>query len=184
MPSWSELVGFLSYYGFTPESVTPLVVVGYVLYTLINRRLSQVKDRTDEIEKCVVELQGVLRNKYQLQFQQSVASKYGQAHSPIVLRPEFRRFIIEPGLADQIKAKLPALISLLKELNPQTGLDAQDFITGLILSDEINQYLDLTKYKQYLYEQGKTSEDAAGILALYLFETLIPELNLPESDTE
>ena len=51
-----------------------------------------------------------------------------------------------------------------------------------VTSDEVSKYLDLTLYKQNLYKKGKTSQDAIGILAVYLFEVLIPALNLPDAD--
>ncbi len=61
-------------------------------------------------------------------------------------------------------------------------MDAQDFIADLVFSDLISTYIDLTKYKQNLYKKGKTSEDAKGILTVYLYEAIIPMLHLPDGD--
>lgn len=181
-PSWSELAGFLSFYGFTPQTVTPLVVISFFLYLLLSKHIDHVKERTAYIERCIVEIQGILTNKYELRFQQSIAAKYGQANSPIVLKNQFRKYITEPDLDKQIEQKKSELVAWLKNEKPQTGLDAQDYITHFVGSNEVNDYLDLTQYKQNLYQKGKTSEDAIGILAVYLFEVLIPELNLTEGE--
>lgn len=112
------------------------------------------------------------------------AKKYGIAHSPIVLKDELRRFITESQLDKQIAKKENDLVKWLKAQKPKTGLDAQEDIANLVVSNEILKYLDLTQYRQNLYQQGKTSEDALGILGVYLFEVLIPKLNLPDGNEE
>lgn len=106
--------------------------------------------------------------------------RYGQAHSPIVLKNEFKELVTTPKLDEQIKNKNKDLLDWLKKRKPLTGLDAQDDIADFVISGEIEKYLDLKKYKQYLYEKGKTSEDANGILGVYLFGVLIPQLKLPD----
>lgn len=112
------------------------------------------------------------------------AKKYGIAHSPIVLKDELKRFITESNLDQQITEKEKDLVNWLKAQKPKTGLDAQEDIANLVVSNDILKYLDLTKYRQNLYQQGKTSEDALGILGVYLFEVLIPKLSLPDSNEE
>ncbi|MDA1079129.1 MAG: hypothetical protein O2840_00340 [bacterium] len=177
----SELISLLSYLGITAQSVVPIGIVGFFLWWSLSKKLAQVEDRTADIEKSVVEIQGILTNKYRLKFQQSIASKYGKSNSPIVLKSTFKPFITKPKLDKQIETKKPQLLEWLEDQEPQTGLDAQDAISALVLSDEIDHFLDLKSYKQYLYEQGKTSEDAQGILILYLFEVLIPELKISKA---
>lgn len=174
----SELISLLTYLGITPQSIIPLLIVGFFLWWSLSKKMSQVEDRTADIEKSVVEIQGILTNKYRLKFQQSIASKYGKANSPVVLKDTYKPFITKPKLDKQIEEKKPQLLEWLEDQEPQTGLDAQDAISALVLSDEIDTFLDLNEYKQNLYQKGKTSEDAQGILILYLFEVLIPELKI------
>lgn len=102
--------------------------------------------------------------------------EYGRSGSPIVLKDEYRPFIKQSGLDKQIEKHLPKLLQWLKQQKPPTGIDAQDKVASLVSSGKIEKYLDLTRYKQYLYKQGKTSKDVVGILTLYLFEVLIPKI--------
>lgn len=178
--SFSDISSFLDYFGLTPHSLAPLVLVGIILYFFISKTINKVSDRVSDIEQCIIEIQTTLRTKYKMQFQQNITSKYGVAHSPIVLRNEYRDYILKTKLDKQIKSREKELLEWLKEQKPKTGLDAQDDIGELVSSDVIAKYLDLTEYKQNLYKKGKTSEDAIGILAVYLYEILIPKLQLPD----
>lgn len=72
------------------------------------------------------------------------------------------------------------LAEIIKSQNPATGLDAQKYIGNLVSSDEIEKYLDVKNFKQLLYTKGKTVEDYYGILAVYLFEMIIPKLPISE----
>ena len=143
-----------------------------------------LKTSVETIEHCITEIQTIMKQKYsrsRLNFTHSI-SRYGQAHSPISLKAEFRQFITDPKLDDQIKEKNTVLLKWLEKQKPATGLDAQDDIIELVTSGKISEYLKLDKYKQNLYKKGKTSEDASGILFVYLFEVLIPQLNLPNGE--
>ena len=111
-----------------------------------------------------------------------LAGKFGVAKSPIVLKDDLKKFITDPKIDEQVKSKEKELIDWLKTQIPKTGLDAQDDIAQLVISNKIADYLDLTNYRQNLYKNGKTSEDAVGILVVYLFQELIPKLGLPDKD--
>ncbi|MEK7498138.1 MAG: hypothetical protein AAB656_04445, partial [Patescibacteria group bacterium] len=142
--------------------------------------IDKVGNRVIDIESCVTELQTFLKVRFPgSEFQRSL-SNYGQPGSPIVLKNDFRTFITTPEMDKQVNSKKKNLLGWLRKRKPKTGLDAQDHIAYLVESDEIEKYLNLTKYKQNLYQKGKTSRDAHGILAVYLFEILIPELHLPD----
>ncbi len=168
-------------YVFTSQNVS-FAVIAFFLYLAIRTSIDKVDGRVKDVEDCIIELQAIMRNKFpKLSFERSIA-KYGQANSPIVLKDEFREFITKPELDKQIESKKNELFGWLKNKKPKTGLDAQDNVAFLVASGEIEKYLDLTKYKENLYLKGKTSEDAQGILGVYLFEILIPDLHLPDKD--
>jgi hypothetical protein len=72
---------------------------------------------------------------------------------------------------------------LVKRTETKDGIRyAQDNITDFVISGEVSKYLDLTDFRQNLYKKGKTSQDANGILVVYLFEIFIPQLNIPDGD--
>lgn len=130
---------------------------------------SYVKGKIDAIEK-------LLRN-----FAKTSKSLVN-AHSPVVLRDEFKPLVHDSGMGKEIETKKPQLVEWLKSKNPPTGLDAQDMVYDLVLSDELNNFIPIeavNKFKQHLYIKGRTSEEFYGILSAYLYEALIPELNFP-----
>lgn len=138
--------------------------------------------RMETIEHCIIEIQTVMKAKFAgLNFTHTI-TKYGVGRSPIRLRDEYMKFITVPKLDKQIKSKNNELLKWLKDKKPSNGLDAQDHIIDLVVSENILDYLKLDDYKQNLYEKGKTSEDADGILFVYLFDVLIPQLNLPDAE--
>jgi hypothetical protein len=178
-----DIIDIFNFLGITVKGLVnliPLFLGLLVFYYFLSKGINKVKDRVEGIEKAVIEIQTILRNKHST-IQQSIGT-YGKSNSPISLKDEFRKFIAETNLGEQIKEKEESLLKWLRDQGPQTGLDAQDSIANLVASDEISKYLDLKEYKQYLYKNGKTSEDADGILAVYLFEVLIPALNIPDGD--
>lgn len=187
MPDFNYIKDFLASYGFTAKNIAPLIVLLAVFYFAISKTIGdtirKVGDRVKDMEHCIIEIRSILKTKFpRISLEHSIAS-YGRANSPIVLKNEFRTFITESELDKQIKEKKTELLEWLKKQNPKTGLDAQDNIGNLVMTeDEIVKYLDLTEYRQNLYKKGKTSGDAIGILAVYLFEVLIPELHLPDGD--
>jgi len=169
MLTYKQIIDFLAAYGFTPHNVAPLVVLAIGLYFFIKRDFKEVSrtiqyltNRVTTIEHCIIEIQTLFKAKFtNISFQHTI-QKYGQTNSPIVLKNEFKKFITVPKLDIQIQKQKDALVAWILQKKPKTGLD------------------DLTAYKQNLYENGKTSEDAVGILGVYLFGILIPELDLPD----
>lgn len=182
--TFDQVKDFFASYGFTADNIAPLLVLGVILYVAINKGLikgikKQVKkilDRTKNIESCIIELQTIMRNDLSKNIEQAIP-RYGISTSPIVLKKQYRDFVTIPQLDKQIDDKKDELLTWLKSQEPKTGIDAQNYITGLVSSGNIEKYLDLTVYKQNLYQKGKVSRDASGILAVYLFEVLIPELD-------
>lgn len=182
MPTYTDLTSFLISYGFTANNITPLMVLGTVLYIAIRNTImpsiESVEKRVGTIEYCIVEIQTIMKTKFKgLTLEHSIKT-YSVSNSPLILKEEFKPIFLKTGLADQIQNKESAILELVKKYNPKTGLDAQDVIVNLVLSDEISVILDLTVYKQYLYKEGKVTEDAMSMLAIYLFEFIIPKLQL------
>jgi len=186
----SGIEGFILSYILNPQNLGTVVIVGILgifLYKLIKNDLDKVSgniktvgNRVIDIEGCVTEIQSCLKIKYPRLALQRTIPMYSQSASPIVLKDDFKIFITAPGMDKQIAEKKNELLEWLKGKNSETGLDAQDYIADLVSSDEIERFLDLSEYKNNLYQKGKTSEAASGILAVYLFQVLIPELHLPE----
>ena len=142
----------------------------------VGRKFDEVGKRFNCLEKAIVEIQTILRTKWNLCVEQPLSVDFGQVHSPIVLKDEFLPFIVDSGLKKQIDEKLEPLVEWLKSQSPKTGLDAQSQIIDFVVSEKISDYLDLTVYKQYLYQKGKSSRDAYGMLAVYLYGVLIPRV--------
>lgn len=131
---------------------------------------------TEQLNNCVNEMQVILKQKFDLKFDQKTLNMYGSAHSPLVLREEFKPLIRETGLADEVRQQEKKLTAWLRAKKPQTGLDAQDEITQLVLTNEIEEYLDTRKLKDKIYQMGRSTEDYQAIVAIYLFETIIPKV--------
>lgn len=175
MPSVKDLIDLANYFGLTPHNLFPLFILGAFFYLYISKSFDPVKNRVKNIETCITEIQASLRAKHKMTFVHAV-DKYGVAKSPMVLKDDWKPFITSVGIDVQIKNKENELLNWLKEQKPKTGIDAQDKILDLIGSGGIEKYLDLTKYKQNLYQKGKTSDDVVGVLWVYLSEVLIPKL--------
>lgn len=172
-----EVINILAYLGITKETVIPLVLVfGAFYFLLIRPKINRLDNDMNGICNAVNEIQTLLRQKFHLTFTQTLMNKYGQANSPIRLKSEYMHYITDVALDKQIKKKLPQLVEWLKKEKPATGLDAQEDIFNFVASKQIDRILDLEKYKQNLYEKGKTINDADAILGVYLFEVLIPEV--------
>jgi len=126
------------------------------------------------LNHAVIEIQTSLRSAWQgFDFKQQI-KPYITTLSPITLNETFKPYITNVGLDKQIEKQKKRLTTWLKKHKPSTGIDAQDKIDRLVLSGEIERYLDLKEYKTNLYKNGKSSMDASGILAVYLYEVLIP----------
>lgn len=170
-----DVIGLFQYLGFTPDKITPLLLLAWLASIYIDRKFKPIKTAIESLNHCVLEMQTLLRRNKKFDFKQSISS-FGQSLSPMVLKKELKPLIQKSGLAKQVNSKLSQLVKLLKNKKPKNGIDAQDKIDELVLSGEIKKYLDLNKYEEYLYQKGKTSVDAAGILTVYLYEVLIPEV--------
>lgn len=184
VPKYDEIISFFESYGFTGENIAPLVVLGIIFYLLIRfdllrglkNSIDTLSKKMGSVERCIVELQSVVRNSSRKKLVETLY-KYSVTNSPVVLKKEFRKFIT-PDLRKQVEEKKDGLVKWLENKSPQTGIDAQADISLLVSSGEIRNYLDLTAYNRNLYQKGKTPSDADGILAVYLFEVLIPELKM------
>lgn len=127
------------------------------------------------LNHAVIEIQDFIKDSAQKTFEHRI-EPFGFATSPIVLKNDFRHFVEKSDIAKQVKKKEKKLIKYLKDKKPETGLDAQKEINTLVTSAEIEKFIDLKNYKQYVYEHGKDSGAAMAILAVYLYETIIPSV--------
>lgn len=178
-PDVITFLTFLSTSGF-------LIAFIKLIYTLGKQQesFSHLKDSVNNLSpvvgrlnSCVQEIQSVMKNKYKtLTLLKEPLDLYGVANSPIVLRDEYRHFLQESNLASQIEEKKQEIIELVKKKKPATGLDAQEVILDLVIADELEKILDTREFKKLLYQSGKTTKDYYLILAIYLFETIIPEV--------
>lgn len=169
-----EIIGLLQYLGLAPDKVVPFFILGWLGFFYLGKKFKPLEKSIQSLNHCVIEIQTLLRRGKKLDFKQTIIP-FATNMSPMVLKKEFKPFIEKSGLAKQIKEKLPQLIEWLKKQNPSTGIDAQDKIDELVLSGKIEDYFNLSKYKEYLYHHGKTSADGAAILTIYLYEFLIPK---------
>ncbi len=136
----------------------------------------KLKDSVEHGNKCIVELQTYLRAKNKFTFNEQTLGIYGVANSPIVLNPIYKPYIIKSGLEKEIKENNSKLVDWLKSKHPNTGLDAQSLISELVTDNSVESYINTSSFKQYLYKKGKSPADYYGILAVYLFEILIPQV--------
>lgn len=180
------IVGLLNYLGLTKEVVVPFLIFGLIFYGLIAKRigigekklkkvLKSLQKAVQSLNHAVIEIQDFLKYKSDAKFEHKIES-FAIDISPMVLKKEFEPLITTPGLGKQIEKQMPKLISWLKKENPKTGLDAQTLINYLVNSNKIKEFVDLTAYKQYVYERGRTLSDADAILVLYLYGVLIPKV--------
>lgn len=173
--SIADLEGLARYLGITPDKITPLLILVLVIYRLIVSINKPMKKIIAELQCAIIEVQRLLKDRLEVNFDYKI-SPFIQSKSPIVLKPEYKHFIIKSGIGKQIKKQNNKLVERLEKQKPQTGLDAQKVINSLVISGDIEKYLDLNNYKKYVYEQGRTSADAMGILAVYLYEILIHQV--------
>ena len=127
------------------------------------------------LNHAVIEIQDFIKDSAQKTFEHRI-EPFGYAMSPIVLKNDFRHFVEKSNIAKQIKEKEKELAKWLSDKKPDTGLDAQKEINALVTSTDIEKFIDLKNYKQYVYEHGKDSSAAMGILAVYLYEKIIPKV--------
>jgi len=99
---------------------------------------------------------------------------YGHGHSPLRLKDEYKKILMESNLDEQIINKKQEFICLIQSKKLSTKLDAQRIIDESI--DEIIPLLDLENFKNKAYEAGLPVEAIKVIISLYLYEIIIPEL--------
>ena len=171
-----DIIAALNYFGITKETIIPqVVVIGLFYWLIIRGALNKFKDDLGTVKSCIIQLQEFLKLKYKADFSQLIL-QVGQSNSPIVLKKKFVPLVNNSGLGKQIEGKLPELVSWLKSQKPKNGLDAQDSILNLFTNNTIGKYLDLPDYKKLAYERGMTGRAAEVIVAVYLFEKLIPQI--------
>lgn len=170
---------------FSPLITLVFVVIGFFIYlgSIKQRFLSLEKDvrkilsAVGGLNECVNEMQSSLRAKFRtLTFTKETISIYGEENSPIVLKEKFKPLVKKSGLEREIEDNKSKLTKWLESKKPETGLDAQNYIYEFVVSGEINKYIDTTTFKEYLYRNGKSSQDYEAILGVYLFEKIIPEV--------
>ncbi len=174
-----EISAFLISSGFLFTLVKLIFVLGKNQRSFedLKESVNKLTPVVTRLNSCVQEIQSVMKNRYKtLTLMQETMDMYGIANSPIVLKEEFKHYILESGLSNQIEENKPKIIEWLKKKNPITGLDAQNFLMDFVVSDKIDKYLDTREFKKLLYDSGKTAKDYYFILAIYLFEVIIPEV--------
>lgn len=105
-------------------------------------------------------------------------NNFGEAHSPMHLKAEFKKIITDSDLDEQIKLRENDIVKLIQTENPLTPLDAQRVIDDK--SAEILKWFNLTDFKNKLYEAGQTGGAEQFIFIIYLYEIIIPKLKFPE----
>ncbi len=143
---------------------------------ILAKKVEKIEVVLARLNHCMVEVQTFIKTICPGATFAEVIELYGASNSPMVLKSEFKHYIYDTSLDIQIKDKKEKLVEWLKNRHPETGLDAQTFLFELVVSDEINKFIDTKKLKDLLYQEGKTVKDYHGILSIYLFEVIIPEV--------
>lgn len=165
---------------------TLLTISGFAIATLIGWVAWLLMDKIKKVENtgkekqdkntCLATHKGLGQNIQALREDISFLKRLsiGDAKSPLKLKEKYKEVILSSDLPDQIKNKEEKIIDLVKRENPKTAFDAQKIIDCKI--GDIMGWFDLTDYKNKLYQAGVPVGVEDGIIAIYLYELVIPKI--------
>ena len=92
-----DIISVLTYFGFTPANVTPLVVVGIIGLGFVFKHTKPIRESLQDIRERFARLEGSLSGTFQTQ-------------SPISLLPKGEEILNKSGLKTYIDAHVQELL--------------------------------------------------------------------------
>jgi hypothetical protein len=134
-----NLIGsILSDLGFTLDKTVPLIVLGFIVYFFIEKRINTMEESIDKkiekvdkpfksLEAFIIRLCGAIESGGDVK--NVTLYKKG---SPLEITPEGIMEIEKMGFRDSIDKNLDALFKMVDESGPKSALDVESFCVGLI----------------------------------------------------
>lgn len=160
-----DVISILNYFGFTPQNVTPLVVIGGLGIWCVFKHTKPVRDSIDGIKNNVTAICGFLSTKNPSTFPSSIL----RSMSPLQIQPEGFQIIKESGLEDIMKEPTAKAIifSYVDKSKPSNKFDVEKqalFAYSVALADEAF----MERIKIYLYNNPTHSEVFPTLASIYI----------------
>jgi len=168
MESLSWAIGFFQYFGITPDTIAPLVIVGFVLYVFlkkplksIHHSLTHLKTESTSINNAVCELQHHITERHGKSWIHRLETRSGNwsvSKSPLALNKEGKGLLQASGIDTIIQENLNELLDDLTDIAPETAYDVQNE-SFVVLSDFLNDNNEILKQlKSYLFNNPRYNE--------------------------
>jgi len=100
--------------------------------------------------------------------------------SSIRLTEEGKTALQESGFIELFQNEHDKIVNLIKEKNPSTKYDAQQYSINVIISLPNRDDINTNQLKSYSYKEGKALSDLLTAAGVYVSEEIIKELDIKE----
>lgn len=148
---WSVIKDVLIYLGFTPEKITPLLVLAILCIWLISKRAKPIEVMIRKITNAVIEIQSIFNHSYGIKMDHKLTEASG---SPLMPTPYSVKIFKESGLEKVLNENKESFVRELTKQLPRdyTDYDVQEIARTFLLEKFTTPLMN--EVKKYAYENA------------------------------
>lgn len=175
--SMGDLISVLNYFGLTPATITPLVVVGGVGIFFVFKHTRPIRDDVKNIRERLPVIESRVGDLW--------ADKIAPAHSPRQLNERGQTILNQSGIKEFVERNKPELLRRVRERNCTNAYDAEK-ATFSVVNETIKEAgaTDLDSLKNGAYKVGATLDTLLLVGGIYLRNLIFPELGFSLDDID
>ncbi|MCX6716739.1 MAG: hypothetical protein NTV72_02360 [Candidatus Taylorbacteria bacterium] len=119
-----DIISIFTFFGFTPQNLTPLVVIGVLVIFVVYKYIAPIKESLQEIREKFFVFESRVSDLWK--------DKLAPSGSPRQLNERGREILEQSGIKEIIEIKEEKIIELIKAKNPKTAFDAEKILLDII----------------------------------------------------
>lgn len=171
-----DIIAVLNYFGFTPQNVTPLVVVAVIALLFVFKHTKPMRTSLSEIREKFFVVESRVSDLWK--------DKLAPANSPRKLNERGNEILNKSGVKALVESKKERIIYLIKEKKPGTAFDAEKILLD-IMADLPNHCPEIVdSLKDGAYSVGADISTLLFVAGIDMRDKIFPELGFALEDID
>ncbi len=171
-----DIISILTYFGFTTQNTTPLVVVAGVALFFVFKHTKPIRISLSEIREKFFVVESRVSDLWK--------DKIAPSHSPRQLNDRGEQILRTSGIKQIVDEKKDELLQLVKNKNVTNAYDAEMAINAVMLDLPRHCPDIVERLKQGAFEAGVEINTVLFAGSIYLRNLIFPDLNLSLEDLD
>ena len=171
-----DIISVLTYFGFTPQNATPLVVVAIVALFIVFKHTKPIRTSLGEIREKFFVVESRVSDLWK--------DKLAPASSPRQLNQRGKDILEQSGIKGIIASKKEKILSLVKEKSPKNAFDAEQILLDIVMDLPKHCPEMIDELKNGAFKVGADTSALLFVASISLRDGILLELGFKPEDLD